>query len=63
MKALSKEPGARYPSGQAFSDAFTAAAHTTAMATPLSANGVPAAATGDESSGLFGKMKGLFRRS
>jgi serine/threonine protein kinase len=63
MKALSKEPGARYPSVQAFSDAFTAAAHTTAMATPLSANGVPAAATGDESSGLFGKMKGLFRRS
>ena len=72
MKALSKQPGERYPSVKDFSDAFAAAAQTTAMASPGSATssvtgasptGVSATeADGEDKGGLFGKMKGLFRR-
>ena len=74
MKALSKLPGDRYPTVKNFSDAFAAAAETTAMASPSSAPSVsrsaspsggagPAATAGEDTGGLFGKMKGLFRRS
>lgn len=74
MKALSKLPGDRYPTVKNFSDAFAAAAETTAMASPSSAPSVsrsaspsggagPAAAAGEDTGGLFGKMKGLFRRN
>lgn len=74
MKALSKLPADRYPTVRAFSDAFGDAAHTTAMApgtagagdgsTPTSTgDGGSASGEGDEKGGLFGKMKGLFRRS
>ena len=73
MKALSKQPGDRYPTVKDFSDAFAAAAQTTAMASPggapgtgnsthHSVGGTPASADGEDKSGLFGKMKGLFRR-
>jgi serine/threonine protein kinase len=64
MKALSKQPGDRYPSVKDFSDAFAAAAQTT-----LSSAGSPTSdaagsmSDGDDKSGLFGKMKGLFRRN
>ena len=74
MKALSKLPGDRYPTVKTFSDAFAAAAETTAMASPSSAPSVsrsaspsggagPAATAGEDTGGLFGKMKGLFRRN
>ncbi|MEY4857630.1 MAG: hypothetical protein RLZZ97_2460 [Gemmatimonadota bacterium] len=74
MKALSKLPGDRYPTVKNFSDAFAAAAETTAMASPSSAPSVsrsaspsggagPAATAGEDTGGLFGKMKGLFRRN
>ena len=74
MKALSKLPGDRYPTVKSFSDAFAAAAETTAMASPSSAPSVsrsaspsggagPAATDGEDTGGLFGKMKGLFRRN
>lgn len=74
MKALSKLPGDRYPTVKNFSDAFAAAAETTAMASPNSAPSVsrsaspsggagPAATAGEDTGGLFGKMKGLFRRN
>jgi serine/threonine-protein kinase len=74
MKALSKLPGDRYPTVKSFSDAFAAAAETTAMASPSSAPSVsrsaspsggagPAATAGEDTGGLFGKMKGLFRRN
>ena len=74
MKALSKLPGDRYPTVKNFSDAFAAAAETTAMASPSSAPSVsrsaspsggagPAATAGEDTGGLFGKMKGLFRRT
>jgi len=73
MKALSKQPGDRYPTVKDFSDAFAIAAQTTAMASPGSAPGtdnstpqsvgaIPASADGEDKGGLFGKMKGLFRR-
>jgi serine/threonine-protein kinase len=64
MKALSKQPGDRYPSVKDFSDAFAAAAQTT-----LASGGNPTSDTagsvsdGEDKSGLFGKMKGLFRRN
>ena len=74
MKALSKLPGDRYPTVKNFSDAFAAAAETTAMASPSSAPSVsrsaspsggagPAATAGEDTGGLFGTMKGLFRRN
>lgn len=63
MKGLAKQPSDRYASVKAFSEAFTAAAHSTA--TPASTGSLspndPGSA-GDDKSGLFGKMKGLFRR-
>jgi serine/threonine-protein kinase len=68
MKALSKQPSERYPTVKDFSDAFASAAQTTAMASasPAAAAATSAAATeveGEDKGGLFGKMKGLFRRS
>ena len=73
MKALSKQPSERYPTVKDFSDAFASAAQTTAMASTsqaaaaaTSAAATSAAATevdGEDKGGLFGKMKGLFRRS
>ena len=74
MKALSKLPSDRYPTVKNFSDAVAAAAETTAMASPSSAPSVsrsaspsggagPAATAGEDTGGLFGKMKGLFRRN
>jgi serine/threonine-protein kinase len=65
MKALSKQPGDRYPSVKDFSDAFAAAAQTTAMASTGSQTNDAAGAMsdGEDKSGLFGKMKGLFRRN
>jgi serine/threonine-protein kinase len=68
MKALSKQPSERYPTVKDFSDAFASAAQTTAMAStgPAAAASTSAAATeveGEDKGGLFGKMKGLFRRS
>jgi serine/threonine protein kinase len=73
MKALSKQPSERYPTVKDFSEAFAAAAQTTTMASassPASSSSAPsqpaspttAAADGDDKGGLFGKMKGLFRR-
>ncbi len=68
MKALSKQPAERYATVKAFSDAFADAAQTTAMASAstnsAASSGSAAAvgAEGDEKGGLFGKMKGLFRR-
>ena len=73
MKALSKQPSDRYPTVKDFSDAFAAAAQTTAMASPggtpgtgnsthQSVGATPASTDGEDKSGLFGKMKGLFRR-
>jgi serine/threonine-protein kinase len=72
MKALSKQPGDRYPAVRDFSDAFVAAAETTAMggrgpstsgATSQAAGSTPDGSDGEDKGGLFGKMKGLFRRS
>jgi serine/threonine-protein kinase len=68
MKALSKQPSERYPTVKDFSDAFASAAQTTAMASTsqAAAASTSAAATeveGEDKGGLFGKMKGLFRRS
>ncbi len=63
MKGLAKQPSDRYSSVQAFSDAFTAAANS--AATPISRSSVPAndaPAGADDKTGLFDKMKGLFRR-
>jgi serine/threonine-protein kinase len=59
MKALAKKPDERYGSVKEFSDAFVAAA---AKAPEASASG-SASDEGDGKAGLFGKMKGLFRRS
>lgn len=59
MKALAKKPDERYGSVKEFSEAFVAAAE---KAPTTSASG-SAADEGDEKAGLFGKMKGLFRRS
>jgi serine/threonine protein kinase len=59
MKALAKKPDERYGSVKEFSDAFVAAA---AKAPETSASG-SASDEGDGKAGLFGKMKGLFRRS
>jgi serine/threonine-protein kinase len=56
MKALSKEPAARYESVSAFSKALTEAAE----AAPT-APAAPEAAV-EDGSGLLGRMKGLFRR-
>lgn len=56
MKALSKEPTARYASVSAFSEALTEAAE----AAPTAAAAPEAAA--EDGSGLLGRMKGLFRR-
>jgi eukaryotic-like serine/threonine-protein kinase len=63
MKALSKQPGDRYASVQAFSDAFVAAASGAALPNGSSSAGsAPAAGepAEEKSGGLFGKMKGLF---
>ncbi|WP_411280001.1 serine/threonine protein kinase, partial [Gemmatimonas sp.] len=73
MKALSKQPGDRYPAVKDFSEAFAAAAQTTTMASASSASSassatsksvgtIPAEADSEDKGGLFGKMKGLFRR-
>ena len=65
MKALSKQPGERYASVQAFADAFESAANGT-LVTPAPVSGgmtaVPPADSDDKGGGLFGKMKGLFKR-
>jgi len=69
MKALSKQPAERYPSVEAFAQAFDAATAGT-LVTPASATGaVPAptppaspAQDDDSGGGFFGKMKGLFKR-
>ena len=70
----SKQPGDRYPAVKDFSDAFAAAAQTTAMGsasssapsagntTSPSAGATSASADTEDKGGLFGKMKGLFRR-
>ncbi len=69
MKALSKLPSDRYPTVKDFSEAFAAAAQTATMggasgASKSSSQGADANdADGEEKGGLFGKMKGLFRRS
>ena len=68
MKALSKQPSERYPTVKDFSDAFAAAAQTTAMASTSSATAAATGAAttevdGEDKGGLLGKMKGLFRRS
>lgn len=67
MKALSKQPGERYPSVQAFSDAFVAAASGEGGgAAPAPRGGSPTPPVGSKPAedngggGLFGKMKGLF---
>ena len=76
MKALSKQPGDRYASVRHFSEAFSSAAQTTVMASAAgvagtgnsnsagtqSAGVTPTSAAGEEKGGLFGKMKGLFKR-
>jgi serine/threonine-protein kinase len=65
MKALSKAPADRYPSVKAFSDAFEAAAHSTATAlgaAPPAGDADGAAAGAPKDGGLFGRMKGLFQR-
>lgn len=73
MKALSKQPGDRYPTVKDFSEAFQVAAQTTAMASASSSSSanptvsqaagvIPAGANGEDKGGLFSKMKGLFRR-
>ncbi len=59
LLALAKKPDERYGSVKEFSDAFVAAA---AKAPETSASG-SASDEGDGKAGLFGKMKGLFRRS
>lgn len=65
MKALSKQPGERYASVQAFAEAFESATNGT-LATPAPVSGgmtaVPASDSDDKGGGLFGKMKGLFKR-
>ena len=76
MKALSKQPGDRYASVRHFSEAFSSAAQTTVMASAAGVSGTgnsnsagtqsagvtPTSAAGEEKGGLFGKMKGLFKR-
>ncbi len=73
MKALAKQPSERYPSVKEFSEAFAAAAQTTTMAGAASSSSAtsatgnvgpatPAEPSGEDKGGLFGKMKGLFRR-
>ena len=57
MKALSKAPTDRYPTVKAFSDALVAS-----VSAAPAAGGAAAAAAGEEKSGLFGKVKSLFRR-
>ena len=55
MRALSKQPAERFPTVRAFAEALCAAALTTAE--------VPLANTNDAGKpGLFGKVRGLFRR-
>ncbi len=54
MKALSKLPGERYSSVRAFAEALT----ESASAEPT----VSASDSSDEKAGLFGKVRGLFRR-
>jgi len=66
MKALSKQPVERYPTVKAFSDALTesvsASPTSGASSAGTSAGGASSAGNGDEKAGLFGKMKGLFKR-
>jgi serine/threonine-protein kinase len=57
MKALSKQPGERYPSVRAFSDAFSGAAQDCGAG----GNATPPASE-EPKAGLMGKMKGLFGR-
>jgi serine/threonine-protein kinase len=59
MKALSKQPGDRYPSVKAFSDAFTTAAQDCSAGGNASA---PEPSGGEPKAGLMGKMRGLFGR-
>ena len=55
MRALSKQPAERFPTVRAFAEALCAAALTTAE--------VPLANTNDAGKpGIFGKVRGLFRR-
>jgi eukaryotic-like serine/threonine-protein kinase len=54
MKALSKQPGDRYPTVKAFVDAFAEASKA-----PTPSGDSPEG----EKAGLFGRVKGLFRRS
>lgn len=64
MRALSKLPADRFGSVREFAEELSAAALTTAMppkAAAASAAAVAADPAGDKP-GLFGKMKGLFRR-
>ncbi|HYW30657.1 MAG TPA: serine/threonine-protein kinase [Gemmatimonas sp.] len=60
MKALAKQPAERYPSVKAFSDALVGS--VSAAPGGGTAPAAPPANGGDDKGGLFGKMKGLFRR-
>lgn len=61
MRALSKAPAERYPSVQAFAEAFEMA--STSTATPGSTPSASSALDAErKEGGLFGKMKGLFGR-
>lgn len=66
MKALSKAPGDRYPSVNAFAKAFEEASNSTATSSGSGSGSgsAPAVSSGDgkDKGGLFGKMKGLFGR-
>ena len=65
MKALSKQPTDRYPSVKAFSDALTESVSASPSSGATSSNtsvGGGSVGNGDEKAGLFGKMKGLFKR-
>lgn len=62
MKALSKQPGDRYASVHAFSDAFTVAAQDCDSAGNASVSGSNTAVPADAKGGLMGKMRGLFGR-
>lgn len=62
MKALSKQPGDRYASVRAFSDAFTVAAQDCDSGGNASASGSKPAVEADGKGGLMGKMRGLFGR-
>ena len=60
MKGLAKKPEDRYPDVRAFAAALREAiAQPTAAATP--ARGATAG-NGDEAAGLFGRLRGIFKR-